>query len=223
MLAIGRRLEPLEKTKSLAPTYIHVLQADITSSEDRKRIFNFIPPTDVVRYLVHSAAVGEPEKVENIQLLNFELALKVNVIAPLFLTKGFLPRLKRKGRILHFGSGVAFKAQLGTASYGISKMAHHRLYEQLKLELPKYGVRIANIMVGLVDTEGLWKHHDLATVANLPHTIKFLSAKAEGKIKSAVECAERIKYVLLEANDEEFTNDWSINDDTMAQEALDWI
>lgn len=215
VLAIGRRLEPLKKTASLYPALIHTLQADISSEDGLKKILDFIPPSDVVKYLVQNAAVGVPDKIENVKRSDFELALAVNVTAPLFLTQGFLPRLKGHGRILHLGTGVAFRAQLGTSTYGVSKMAFHRLYDQLKVELPDHGVQIANIMVGIVDTEGLWEHYELAKAADLPHTKYFDSAKAEGKIKSAAECAERIKFVMLDTDDIEFSKDWSINDETL--------
>ena len=55
---------------------------------------------------------------------------------------------------LRFLTGVAFRPQLGTATYGITKMAFQRLYEQTQHELtPEVGV--ANVLPGVVDTEGL--------------------------------------------------------------------
>ena len=66
--------------------------------------------------------------------------MAVNVTAPLMLTQRLLPRLRQsKGRILHIGTNIAFNAQTGTATYGITKMAFHRLYEQLKVDLQGTG------------------------------------------------------------------------------------
>ena len=62
-------------------------------------------------FLVHNAAVGNPEKFGEIDQEHFEYALRVNVTAPLMLSQKFLPRLKKtscdtqgwEGRIVHLG------------------------------------------------------------------------------------------------------------------------
>ena len=43
----------------------------------------------------------------------------------------FLPALRAgRGRILHMGTSVAHRPQEGTLTYGLTKKAFHRLYEQ---------------------------------------------------------------------------------------------
>ena len=70
-----------------------------------------IPEEDQLSFLVHNAAVGNPEKFGEISEEHFEYALRVNVTAPLMLSQKFLPRLKKtscdtqgsEGRIVHLG------------------------------------------------------------------------------------------------------------------------
>lgn len=215
VLAVGRRLERVEATCAAFPDLMKALSADVGTSKGQSDIFAGIPSTESLKYLVHNAAVGEPGRLGEIDVDAFSYAMAVNVVGPLALTQGFLSRLKEvKGRIAHLGTGVAFRPQLGTATYGITKMAFQRLYEQTSLELtPEVGV--ANILPGVVDTEGLWEHYDLAKKAALPHVAYFDAVKEEKKIISAEECAKFIAFVLTETSDQEYSKQWSIADETL--------
>ena len=215
VLAIGRRLDPLLSLQSYNPDFIKTLQADIATKDGRAEILRAIPDNESVKFLVQNAAVGTPARIGAIDEDEFSYAMDVNVVAPLALTQGFLPRLKEsKGRILHIGTGVAFRAQPGTATYGITKMAFHRLYEQLVEELvPELGV--AMVTPGVVDTEGLWEHYELAKAQHLPHVQYFDTVKAEKKIISAQECAAFLAFVLMKTDDKDYSKQWAINDETL--------
>ena len=63
---------------------------------------------------------------------------------------------------------MAFNAQLGTTTYGLTKMAFHRLYEQLKVELDGSGVIVGSVSPGIIDTEGVTEHLKLAKAEQLP-------------------------------------------------------
>ena len=217
ILAIGRRSAPLELTKNEAkkPNNIIPLVMDIAENNSHEKIIGAIPQCDEIKFLIQNAAVGVPSKLLDINQGDFEYAMRVNVTAPLMLTKYLFPRLKRcLGRIVHLGTGVAFKAQLGTTTYGVTKMAFHRLYEQLRVELDGSGVQIANILPGVVDTEGLWEHIRLARGQQLPHVGYFDQVEKEGKILSAEMSAKFIRFVLLETSKEEFSREWNIHDES---------
>lgn len=140
VLAVGRRKEPLMDLQKSFPQTIHPLSTDISTEEGIKMIHEAIPKDDRLMYLVQNAAVGVPGRLGNINRSDFEYAMAVNVTAPLMLTQKLLPYLKRaQGRILHIGTNIAFTAQEGTATYGITKMAFFRLYEQLKVDLTGTG------------------------------------------------------------------------------------
>lgn len=215
VLAIGRRLNAIKETQASSrnPENIVVLSADIATEHGRADIFNAIPPDDNLCFLIQNAAVGVPNKLEEIKCEEFEYAMAVNVTAPLMLTQGFLKRLDTShGRILHLGTGVAFKAQIGTATYGITKMAFHRLYEQLQVDLKPFNILIANMLPGVVDTEGLWEHIKLAKQQSLPHVEYFDHCIKENLILSAEDSAKFMKFVLLETTNEEYSTEWNIHD-----------
>lgn len=138
VLAVGRRLEPLQQVKEDFPEKIYPLSADIATDEGIDKIVQSIPTEDILLYLVQNAAIGVPGRLGEIKREDFEYAIAINVTAPLMMTQRLLPRLKLakgQGRILHIGTNIAFTAQTGTATYGITKMAFHRLYQQLKVDL----------------------------------------------------------------------------------------
>lgn len=213
VLAIGRRLEPLQETQRHAPDSIHTLAVDIATTEGQTRILDFIPESDAVKYLVQNAAVGVPSRLQDIQRDDFEYALAVNVTAPLMLAKGFFPKLKEsQGRVIHLGTSVAGKSQLGTITYGITKMAFQRLYEQLVVEFKGTRVQVADVRPGVVDTEGLWEHIRLAKKQKLPHVSYFDEVQKEGQMLTAEFAAKFLKFVLVDTADEEFSKVWNIHD-----------
>lgn len=212
VLAIGRRLEALQETQRHAPGNIHTLAVDIATGEGQKKILDFIPESDFVKYLVQNAAVGVPSRLLDIQRDDFEYAFAVNVTAPLMLAKGFFPRLNTcKGRVIHLGTGVATTPQLGTITYGITKMAFQRLYEQLVIEFKGTQVQIADVRPGVVDTEGLWEHIRLAKQHKLPHVSYFDQVQKEGKMATAEFAAKFLKFVMVDTTSEEFSKVWNIH------------
>merc|ERR1719186_1127955 len=198
VLAVGRRREPLESVAALENT-VHPLQGDIAKDEVIEEISKAIPDEDQLCYLIQNAAVGVPARLSDLKRSDFEYAMAVNVTAPLFLTQRLLPKLKAsKGRILHLGTGVAFNAQIGTATYGLTKMAFHRLFEQLKVELEGTGVCVGSVSPGVIDTEGLSEHIQLARDQHLPHVAYFEYAEKEGQIRPADISAKFISFLLQE-------------------------
>ena len=86
--------------------------------------------------------------------------MRVNVVAPMALTQAFLPGLRAgNGRIMHLGTSVAFRPQEGTLTYGVTKMAFHRLYQQINAE--PIGVPCGSLSPGMVDTEGKFEFNPI--------------------------------------------------------------
>jgi len=215
VLAVGRRRERLDEVAAAAPPgVVHPLEGDISKDEVMNDIFDAIPASDKLCYLVQNAAVGVPGRLADMRRDDFEYAMAVNVTAPLFLTQKLLPKLQvSNGRILHLGTGVAFNAQLGTTTYGLTKMAFHRLYEQLKVELEGSGVIVGSVSPGIIDTEGVTEHLKLAKAEQLPHVAYFAQAEEAGLIRPAETAARFIMFLLQQTDDQEFSRqEWKLGD-----------
>ena len=181
VLTCGRRLGPLNETVATAPRpgAIAAVACDIGTSEGRALLLRSLPESVAVTLLVHNAAIGNPGRIDQLDVHHFEASLQVNVVAPLALSQALIPRLRAsEGRILHLGTSVAFHPQPGTATYGITKMAFHRLYQQLNAE--STGVCVGSISPGMVDTEGVQDHVAKARALGLPHVAFFDQAYANG-------------------------------------------
>ncbi|CAK0859963.1 unnamed protein product [Prorocentrum cordatum] len=173
VVTCGRRAEALEATRAASPRrdVITVVRCDIASEEGRRKLLAAVPQDLPLRLLVHNAAIGDPAPLESLAVAHFEESLRVNVVAPLALTQALLPLLRGGGRVLHLGTSVAHTPQRATATYGVTKAAFFRLYQQLNAE--GLGVPCGSLSPGLVDTEGVRDHVAKARALDLPHVAFF--------------------------------------------------
>lgn len=240
VLAIGRREERLVETKLAGKSdNIFTLKNDIGDSTTWNQIVKFVPDDsqNKIKFLIHNAAVGDPAHLDEIDLDHWNYAMMVNVTAPLFLTQKLLNRLdENHGRILHLGTGVAFKPQIGTATYGVTKMAFHRyihyrlttlqalivvfvcdsrrLFQQIKVDLEgseRYkNVRIGSVSPGVVRTEGVYDHYDKAKAIGCPHVAYFDSVFQANNDISMDRCVDFIVNLLTNTSDDVFSKqEWS--------------
>jgi len=210
VVAIGRREEPLRILQQEHPDFVVPLgNCDISDQSNFDRIRDAIDG-EKLHFLIQNAAVGLPDALENIKWDDFEYALRVNVTAPLFLTQALLPKLKLGGgRILHLGTGVADMAQLGTASYGVSKKAFQRLWQQLVVELKETPVSCGSVRPGIVKTEGLYEHYDIAKSKDLPHVNYFDYVFKEGEDNDINRVISFFHWVLTGLTEDEFqSKEW---------------
>merc|ERR1719273_46839 len=184
ILTCARRSCLLEETKAQArrPERVVTLPADISDETDRERFVRSLPPGAPVVLLVQNAAIGDPARLPEVSLSHLELALRVNLVAPLALTQDLLPALRLgAGRILHLGTSVAHQPQEGSLTYGVTKMAFHRLYQQINAE-PGLGVVCGSLSPGMLDTPGLQDHLSKARALDLPHVKYFDEAYKQGSM-----------------------------------------
>jgi benzil reductase ((S)-benzoin forming) len=228
VVAVGRRQSALDRTAAGASAEpgatasLLTLAADIASADGQAAILSAVPYEDEVRFLVHNAAVGDPSPVGgNMDVDAFRYSLEVNVVAPLALTQALLPRLSAAGsgggRVLHLGTGVAHMVQPGTGTYGISKLAFHRLYQQLSVDLQGAGVWVGSARPGVVATEGMIDHVAKANRLGLPHAEYFnaLFAEGGGGMQEVGVVAEFLWALLHACPAEEFgLHEYSVNQAT---------
>jgi len=205
---------------------------DIASPDAARLISDSLPAGAALHYLVHNAAIGDPGQAPDIDVAHFRHALEVNVVAPLAITQALLPRLRQAalaaggggggggrpphaGRVLHLGTGVAHHVQRGTGTYGVSKLAFHRLYQQLSADLQPTGVLVGSARPGVVETEGMVEHVRKATAMELPHAdyFKTLFAGRGAGLQDMGVVAAFLHALLTECPGGEFgAREWSVND-----------
>jgi short-subunit dehydrogenase len=227
VVAVGRRQSALDQTARAAASAasgasLLTLAADIASVDGQEAICSAVPFDGELRFLIHNAAVGDPSPVGGkMDVDAFRYAMEVNVVAPLALTQALLPRLSTAssggGRVLHLGTGVAHMVQPGTGIYGISKLAFHRLYQQLSVDLQGAGVWVGSARPGVVPTEGMIDHVHKANQLGLPHAEYFNNLFAGGAdgMQDVRVVAEFLWSLLTVCPVDEFgKQEWSVNQAT---------
>ena len=104
--------------------------------------------------------------------------------------------------------------QPGTGIYGITKLAFHRLYQQLHVDLAEENVVIGSARPGVVETEGMVEHVAKANALGLPHAEYFNRLFKEGGdgLQSITVVAEFLYRLLSDCPAEEFgSEEWSVH------------
>ena len=119
-------------------------------------------PVDVVVNNGRYIGPGHMDHVLDTPLELLDLHLEANVMAPLVLTKAFLPGMLERGsgRIVNISSGAGLRDPDEPAGsggwglgYGMSKAALHRIAGILALELGDRGILAYNVQPGFIATE----------------------------------------------------------------------
>lgn len=162
---------------------------------------------------IHCAGIGIPtDDLQHWKPDDLEAALALNVMAPLRLIQALLPYLGDDAqahahfcRIVLVGAGIDRQAQPGTGTYGISKMALRRLFEQLILDLAPYSATVALFQPGMVDTPGLRQHIRVASALALPHAEYLHQRLAQGNCLMPERVGGALSDLLNQVPIEEFS------------------
>jgi NAD(P)-dependent dehydrogenase (short-subunit alcohol dehydrogenase family) len=143
----------------LVPVIIDVTDVDgIARARDLVR--DAIGPGGGVHGLVNNAGIGVGGPVEFVPLDEWRRQLEVNVIGQVAVTQAFLPLLRAgKGRIVNIGSIAGLVSTPFLAPYCASKFAMETITNSLRIELRKWGMWVAIIEPGSIDTP-VWAKAD---------------------------------------------------------------
>jgi NAD(P)-dependent dehydrogenase (short-subunit alcohol dehydrogenase family) len=143
-----------------------VVAADLTDRPSvnaaADRILTEWGPVDVLVNNGRYIGPGHMDRFLDTPLELLSLQLEANVMAPLALTKKFLPGMLERGSgtVVNITSGAGYHDPPAAAGdggwglgYGISKGALHRVAGILGLELGDRGIRVYNVQPGFIATE----------------------------------------------------------------------
>jgi NAD(P)-dependent dehydrogenase (short-subunit alcohol dehydrogenase family) len=103
--------------------------------------------------LVNNAGLARFAEIERADLADLDRMLKINLVAPLALTKQAIPELRRsRGQVVNVGSIGGVLALPGRSFYGATKAALHHVTRSLARELAP-DIRVNAVVPGSVDTE----------------------------------------------------------------------
>ncbi|CAM2069457.1 SDR family NAD(P)-dependent oxidoreductase [Sulfidibacter corallicola] len=213
VLGVGRRMEPLEKTRAADPEHIHVVAADVGSEEGRRAVVDAFPADRTLAMLVHNAAVLEPVALlKDVRLEDWRYHMAVNLDGPMFLSQALLPRMTRGSRILHVSSGAGHNAYHGWGAYCTSKAALNMIWRCLDKEIRDQGIRVGSVRPGVVDTP----MQDVVRTADrdvFPTLQRFLDLKEHNQLQQPEFVAKFLSWLLLDVDDDAYAEkEWDVRD-----------
>lgn len=209
VIIIGRQAVSLEETRSLCPSRINTLQADITTDAGIESIADALQNSGSGHYLINNAGVADPLTLSHITAANMHAHMNINFIAPTLLTQRLLPYLAG-GRVLFISSGLAHNAGPGMFAYGTSKAALHNGWKYWKTEHPNISFGIAQ--PGMVDT-AIQHHLRHSSPEKLPMLRFFREAHEKNQLLPPEISAKFLSWVLLNTTPVTFSaKEWNIYD-----------
>lgn len=125
--------------------------------------------------LVHAAGTFPLAAIEATEDADIELTMAVNTVAPLRLTRAFLPGMRSQGRghVVHIGSIADRYVFPSNALYAASKHAVRAAHEALRAETRGSGIRATLVSPAATDTP-IWDPHEPDAAAHLPNRSEML-------------------------------------------------
>ena len=150
--------------------YVHVnFENDVSIDH----FFQFLDVQKQIDICVNNAGTNKNNLLEEINIEDFDLLLKVNLKAPFLITRYLSKRMKQAsyGRIVNIASIWSIKSRSGRTSYTITKSGLVGLTKTSSIELAPYNILVNAVSPGFTMTE---------------LTMKTLSEKEFNELKSVV-------------------------------------
>jgi short-subunit dehydrogenase len=193
------KLELARQELSKDGAEVIAIPADLTNQSEVKAVID-----DVVRHygkidvLVNNAGIIQVGPVENMQISDYEEAMKINFWAPLYAIHSALPYFKSQGegRIVNITSIGGKVAVPHLLPYSASKFAAVGLSEGLHAELKKNNVHVTTVVPNLmrtgsprnIDVKG--DHEKEYAWFKISGSSPLMSQRAETAAKSIVDAME---------------------------------
>lgn len=152
----------LAQSQGLAKRLL-VTEADITKEASLKKVVKTthqkFKSLDV---LFNNAGMGYFTDADKVDVKKFDQMMEVNVVGMAALTKLVLPFMKkqRRGQIINTSSIAGKVGHAKSEFYAASKSAVIQYSEGLRQEVAKWGVKVAVICPGMVET-GFWDKREI--------------------------------------------------------------
>ena len=132
-----------------------VIPTDLTVDEEMERLVQqTLKEWGSVDVLINNAGLGKLAPVVKAKVSDWDETFRVNLRAPMFLSKLVLPTMMERGEgsIINISSVSGKSGQANGSAYSASKFGLIGFTQSLYEEVREYGIRVATICPGFVDT-----------------------------------------------------------------------
>lgn len=132
-----------------------VVPTDVARDDELRRLVDAtVERWGTIDFLVNNAGWGKKAAIVKAKIEDWDRTFAVNLRAPMILSRLVLPILMEKGAgaIVNIGSISGRSGQADVAAYSASKFGLVGFTESLFEEVREYGIKVAVILPGYVDT-----------------------------------------------------------------------
>ena len=157
VFAVGRSKIRLEELKSRCKKgKIITIQADFQEKKSFENIYKIVKKyTKRLEILINNAGIGVVDEFYNSKIDDVENMLTVNCLAPVYLTRLFLPEMivAKEGKVINISSTGGITTLNNLAVYGATKHFINGFTKNLNRELKGTGVKMLAAMPGSMNTK----------------------------------------------------------------------
>lgn len=174
VIAVSRNLS---KFSEISNDNIETYQLDVTDSKGIEKFFERYKDI-TLDLLVNNAGGGSnPQTIINETPENFRRAYDINVTGPMYISKLFVPCLKKsESATIIFITSLCGKIPFrGSGNYSNAKRGEMALVDTMRMEFPEYGIKISEICPGTIDTQ-VEKKDNALTAEDMAETIRWVAS-----------------------------------------------
>lgn len=161
VIAVSRNIDAM---KDLESDLVDIYKMDITDENQIKDFFNKYKDIKL-DLLVNNAGGGQsPTEIIRETMDGFRKAYDINVSGPMYLSQIFTPCLqKSEFATIIFITSLSGKVPFfGGGNYTNAKRGEMALVDTMRMEFPRYGIRITEICPGSIDTDKIKKDNAIS-------------------------------------------------------------
>ena len=148
-------LEKVSKTIADLGGKSHIVHLDVSDNKSVEKLFNKTKDIGFVDVVVNNAGFGRFDKIQNLNLEDWDSQLSVNLTGSFLITKFFCaPMIKeKKGMFVYINSVAGKKAYPYSSAYVASKFGLLGFSRSIREELREYNIKVISVHPGAVDTD----------------------------------------------------------------------
>lgn len=172
---------------------------DLNLTSDLENI-QFDETSEEIILINNAGQIGNIQRISDQQTPDFEEVLRVNTLAPMYLSWVCLNQAKGAVKIANISSGAATRAIPGWAAYCASKAALDRFSETLQLEETEKGrdVCIWAVAPGVIDT-AMQEKIRAASPTHFSSLDTFLDLKKNDELTSPEAASDKLFRLIVHA------------------------
>lgn len=158
VVCAGRRIDRLEAVARRIGHSTYAVQLDVTDQNSVDGLFDRLPrELHEIDILVNNAGhdIGGRQRFDEGVMADWHNIIETNVVGLIHVTHKLISGMvaRDRGHIVNLGSIAGTRGYAGGTLYAGSKFAVHGFSESLRLDFRNTGIRVTEIMPGMVHTD----------------------------------------------------------------------